>query len=169
MVVRLYPCPALSEDTPTIHLRHYKQSVSHEVHRKTVRDVSREDADSRTDNWQELVIIFVENSTYCQPMMKKWEHFADTCGGHFGRMEAARHRIELTSPQFRLIHLAPYIAVPEALVFEKEELYKKIKTGVVYPAGTDCAAPIVFAPKRDGTLQLCVHYCKLNAVHLGNA
>lgn len=35
---------------------------------------------------------------------------------------------------------------------------------VVEPVQTELAAPIMFAPKKDGTLQFCVNYHRMNAV-----
>ena len=53
---------------------------------------------------------------------------------------------------------------------EKEEVYKMLKAEVIEPRIENrVAAPIVFAPRRDGTLRFCVDYRRLNAMSVRDA
>ena len=48
---------------------------------------------------------------------------------------------------------------------EKDKVDKIVEQGVaVTSPSTDWAALVVFAPKKDGTLQFCVDYRRLNAL-----
>lgn len=46
--------------------------------------------------------------------------------------------------------------------FEKHEIYRILEAGVIEPANTEWASPIVMVPKKDGSLRFCVDYCKRN-------
>lgn len=94
-------------------------------------------------------------------MLSKLQHMR---GGHFNRVREAKHRIKSTSANERPTHSAPYCAGPSAPEFEKHEIGKMLAMDVIEPDQTECAAPIVFAPKKDGTLRFWGHYCKVNAV-----
>lgn len=53
---------------------------------------------------------------------------------------------------------------PKTREFEKEEIKKILKPQEIKPAETEWAALILFALKKDGTLQFSVEYRKLKAV-----
>ena len=55
-------------------------------------------------------------------------------------------------------------AGPKAREIEQEEVSKMLTAGVIEPATTEWASPVVLVPKTDGTLRFCVDYRKLNAL-----
>lgn len=40
---------------------------------------------------------------------------------------------------------------------------------VIEPLQTECAAPVAFTPRKDGSLPICVDYCKVNSVTVPNS
>ena len=78
--------------------------------------------------------------------------FAEMWDGQLGTITAAKHRIDLDPPDSIPIHSVPYRAGPKAREFEKQEIQKMLSMNVIEPAQSEWAAPIVFAPKKDGSL-----------------
>lgn len=73
-----------------------------------------------------------------------------------------RHRIELVDDA------TPYSCPPHRAglkhrELEQEEMQRKLAKGVIDPASSPWGAPIVFLPKKYGTLRFCVDYRRLNA------
>lgn len=83
---------------------------------------------------------------------------------HFGRISVAKDHIKLLEGSIEPVHSAPYGAGPKFREFEKFEIEKMLKDNKIEPAQTEWAALIVFAPKEDGCLGLCVNCRRLNAV-----
>ena len=53
---------------------------------------------------------------------------------------------------------------------EKAKLYKMVEQGVAVPIPTThWATPVVFSPKKDRTIQLCVDYRRLNSMNIHDA
>ena len=49
-----------------------------------------------------------------------------------------------------------------------EYLDKILKKGFIQPSTSPAGYPILFVPKKDGKLQLCVNYRQLNAIMVKN-
>ena len=60
------------------------------------------------------------------------------------------------------MHQQPYRAGPTQRELERKEIQSMLDKGVIEPANTEWASPIVFVPKPDGTLRFCVDYRRLN-------
>ena len=88
--------------------------------------------------------------------------FKDMWSGRFGKIDATKHRIEL-KPGAMPIYQALYQAGPAAREKEKKEIDRMLRAGVIETATAEWASPVVFVPKKDGTMQFCVDYRKLNA------
>lgn len=71
--------------------------------------------------------------------------FGFTQEGHRGRINSAKHRIELSSADEKPIHSAPYQAGPKVRDFEKNEFDKMLSDAVIEPAQRERAEPIVLA------------------------
>lgn len=74
------------------------------------------------------------------------------------------HRIEVCHPGTAPEHSAPYQARLKSREFEKAKINKVLAESIIKPVRTDQQSPIVFVPKRDRTLRLCVDYRKLVSV-----
>lgn len=127
-------------------------------------DALQEDSQQLTHNWPDEVDLSNNYGQYCQQfidMLSEFEHMWDR---HLGRINAAKHRIELNDRNTAPVHSTPYRAGPKTRGFERVKIDKMLVGNIIEPAQTEWASPIVFAPKEDGTLRFCVDYRKLNAV-----
>ena len=85
----------------------------------------------------------------------------DMWDGHLGEITAVQHHIDL-KPGARPHMARPFRAGPKAREFVQEEVKRMLKAGVIEPSQSEWAAPVVIAPKSDGTLRFCVDFRKLN-------
>lgn len=86
------------------------------------------------------------------------------CDGYLRTIRTVKHRIDLEPPEVEVIHSSHYRAGPAASQLEKADIYKMLRMRVIEPAQTEWASPIVFVPKKDGTLRLCVGYRRPNVL-----
>eukprot|EP00961_Rhodomonas_salina_P035850 482259-Rhodomonas_salina.1 len=56
-----------------------------------------------------------------------------------------------------------YQLSPQQITELKEQLTKMIEAGIIQPSNSPYGAPVLFAPKKDGGLRLCIDYQSLNA------
>ena len=94
--------------------------------------------------------------TMLQKYAKMWD-------GSLGEINTTEHHIELV-PDARPIASHPYRAGPKAREVEQKEVERMLQAGVIEPAQSAWASPVVLVPKPDGSLRFCVDYRKLNAV-----
>lgn len=92
--------------------------------------------------------------------MKKYDFMLN---GYLSRRNIANHRIAL-SPTDSPIYSAQYCAGPRQGEIKRKRIEKMRKAGIVEPAVTKWASPVVFAPKDDGGFRFCVDYHRLKAV-----
>ena len=83
--------------------------------------------------------------------------------GSLGEIAATEHRIDLV-PDARPIASPPYRAGLKAREAEQTEVNRMLEAGVIEPAQSAWASPVVLVPKPDGSLRFCVDYRRLNAV-----
>ena len=61
-----------------------------------------------------------------------------------------------------------YPLSPQELAALKEFLKENLEKGFIRESKSPASAPILFAPKKDGSLQLCVDYRGLNTITIKN-
>ena len=81
-------------------------------------------------------------------MLEDYTHMWD---GRLGNVEAAKHRINFV-PGAKPVCQAPYRAGPKQRELEKMEIDMMKEAGVIEPSTFEWDAPIVFTPKKVGTL-----------------
>lgn len=64
---------------------------------------------------------------------------------------------------------APYRLTVEQLTELKKQLETLLQKGHIRPSVSPFGAPVLFAPKKDGTLRLCVDYRALNRITIRNS
>lgn len=83
--------------------------------------------------------------------------------GKVGKVNVTEHHIDIqpgSKPQFS----QPYRAGPYARKVIKNTIDEMLEQDIVEPSKSEWAAPVVLAPKSDGTLRFCVDYRRLNSV-----
>ena len=89
--------------------------------------------------------------------------FKDMWSVLLGKFDAPKNGIEL-KPGARPIYQAPYRPGPIAREKEKKGIDRMRRARFIEPTSAEWASPVVFVPKKDGTMLFCVDYCKLNPV-----
>lgn len=72
--------------------------------------------------------------------------------GRVGCITTAKHRSKELDNQTKPAHSAPYRANLKTREFENAELEEMLKQQDIDPEQTESAAPIVLAPRKDGTI-----------------
>ena len=81
-------------------------------------------------------------------------------------MTCVEHHIDLV-PTAKTHRSVPYRACIRMHDIENVKVDKMMEQGVAVPVPpTAWAAPMVFAPNKDGTLRFCVDYRRLNAMNI---
>ncbi len=93
-------------------------------------------------------------------MLKKHESMWN---GKLGDINVVEHSIDLV-PGARPFKSQPYRAGPKTRELEQSEINKQLEAGVIEPAQSAWAAPVLFVPKKDGKLRFCIDYRKLNSM-----
>jgi hypothetical protein len=66
------------------------------------------------------------------------------------------------------IHKAPYRMAPTELRELKEQLQELLDRGFISPSVSPWGAPVLFAKRNDGSMQMCIDYQELNRVTIKN-
>ena len=82
--------------------------------------------------------------------------------GRLGEITAMEHRITL-QPGTKHIRSMPYRQGPAIRTRAEAEIQRMGDAGVIEPATSEWASPIVLVTKKDGSLRFCVDYRRLNA------
>ena len=108
-------------------------------------------------------------TTLSHPQSKQLERLQDEFGDIIqdisGKTTLVEHMI--STGDSLPIRLPPYRLAPTAQETLREEIKTLLEQGIIEPSKSPWAAPIVLAPKKDGTTRMCVDYRKLNAVTVG--
>jgi hypothetical protein len=83
--------------------------------------------------------------------------------GTLGEMKTPPHRFE-QSPGAQPVFQPPYQAGKAGQEIEQREVERMLKAGVIEPATSEWASPVVLITKKDGETRFFVDYRRLNAV-----
>ncbi|MGH0053304.1 MAG: reverse transcriptase/ribonuclease H family protein, partial [Sphaerochaetaceae bacterium] len=89
--------------------------------------------------------------------------FPSMWNGTLGEINTIEHNIDLI-PGTKAFFSHPYRAGPKQRAVAQAEIDRMLRLGVIEKAQSPWASPVVFAPKKDGTLRFCVDYRRLNSV-----
>ena len=88
--------------------------------------------------------------------------------GSLGDIKITEHRID-TDPNKGPARQVPYRMGPVRRQAASEEIKSMLDKGIIEPATSEWASPIVLVPKKDGQLRFCVDYRKLNEQTIADA
>ena len=83
--------------------------------------------------------------------------------GRLGQVHSTAHRIQLI-PGAKPAYSQPYRAGTKAREAESSEIHRMLRAGVIEPATSEWASPVVLVPKPDGSMRFCIDYRRLNTV-----
>jgi len=96
-------------------------------------------------------------------IIRMLEFHASMWHGELGEIAATNHRINLQQ-EAKPSRQAPYRAGHKSRELIAEQVRKMRDAGVIEPAQSEWASPVVIVTKKDGSPRFCVDYRKLNAV-----
>ena len=124
-------------------------------------DYSTPDEGPVEPNWREHVDIGREYAAHREEIVDLLQEFEGMWSGRLGTIKAAKHRIDLEEGA-KPVYQPPYRAGHRARGIEKAEIGRMLQEGVIEPASSEWASPVVLVPKKDGSLRFCVDYRRLN-------
>ena len=151
------------ESVLTVTMKKLKETFEDSAFRHEIAEQAKQEHTEA--DWKDVVDIGEDSKKYKQKLISMLEKHSAMWDGHLGHIHATKHRIELT-PGAKPVYQQPYRASPTQREHERKEIEKMLTEGVIEPSTSEWAAPVVFAPKKDGTLRFCVDYRRLNAVTL---
>lgn len=89
------------------------------------------------------------------------EKFQSRWDGYLEKILVAKHSNVPNFVDVVPIHTASYWAGPWQLVLKKKNVDQIVSADVADPVTTGWEAPIVFVPKKNGSLRSCVNYLRL--------
>ncbi|CAM4315082.1 unnamed protein product [Lepidochelys olivacea] len=67
------------------------------------------------------------------------------------------------------IRCSPFRVTGKTAQDLEREVWDTLALGVIQPSASPWASPVVLVPKKDGSVQFCVDYRKLNAITVSDA
>ena len=124
---------------------------------------TNKDPKNSPENWEEeMDLSYIEDDKLRSRVLDMLRKHSSLWSGALGSIRATEHRIPLevgTKP----IRSMPYRKEPAMREMVANEVNKMLNAGVIEPASTKWASPVVLIPKKDGSLRFCVDYRLLNA------
>ena len=127
-------------------------------------DTNGPDEPTKPTDWRDAIELgHIENNemrTKILTLLTKHEDMWTT--GRLGEITATDHRITLETGT-KPVRSMPYRQAPAMRTKAEAKIRRMRDAGVIEPATSEWASPIVPAPKKDGSLRFCVEYRRLNA------
>ena len=114
-------------------------------------------------DWEkEIDLSYIDDDKLRDHVLEMLRKHSSLWSGALGMIRATEHRIPL-EPETKPIRSLPYRKGPAMREMVAKEVNKMLNAGVIAPASTEWASPVVLVQKKDGSLRFCVDYRRLNA------
>lgn len=107
-------------------------------------------------NRHKPIVVVGEDSYYKNEFIDMLTPFRSMSDVHLGWIDTTKHRVDLESAIIRTMLSAPYFAVQKARSFVWSEFESILALNMIEAVQTKYPSPVVFAPKKDGTVRFCV-------------
>ena len=112
--------------------------------------------------WEDAIdLSHVEDAELRGQIIAMLRKHAKMWDGTLGTIHATEHRIDL-EPGTRPMRSMPYRQGPARREMVREQVDAMLRAGVIEPATSEWASPVVLVPKKDNSLRFCVDYRSLN-------
>ena len=142
----------------------FKTTTANDFTNKESTDTNGPDEPTKPTDWRDTIDLgHIENNemrTKILTMVRKHKDMRKA--GRLREITDTEHRITLETGTKPILSM-PYRQGPEMRTKAEAEIRKMRDAGVVEPATPEWASPIVLVPKKDGSLQFCIDYRRLNA------
>ena len=137
-----------------------------ETHRANISGVSEVEP-SKNKEGVDVQELDLSHVAFChrekpRTMLRKYSHMWN---GSLGQITTTEHTIDLV-PGPRRVSLVLFRAVSKALQAEQDEVDRMLRAGVIEPAQSEWAPPVVLVPKPDGSFRFCVDYRRMDTIPL---
>ena len=127
-----------------------------------------EDAEDKKD-WRERVdLAHLKDASLRERVMALLEKYSTVFEGKLGQISATEHHINLKPGTIPILQ-QPYRAGPEKREHIREQIEYQLAAGVIEPAQSEWASPVLLAPKKDGQQRFCIDFRRLNAATVPDA
>ena len=117
----------------------------------------------RDSSWKDQIdLSHIRHSSLRRKIMRLLERHKSMFYGKLGTVHATTHHIEL-KPGTAPIRQLSYRARSEKREQIHEQIAYQLAAGVIEPAQSEWASPVLLAPKKDGTMRFCIDFRRLNA------
>lgn len=152
------------EDTPLVHTNISIQDVlGIDIPSENDKEVDESNANSEARKMVDDLPLPRVLERLVESAKRMLKRHARMWNGHLGRIEAARHHIELV-PGANPFKQQPYRQGPKGRMYIDKEIRKQLSEGVIQPSKSEWGSPMVLESKQDGSLRFCVDFRKLNSL-----
>ena len=106
--------------------------------------------------------------TVMRPEYMDFEDIASEINTSILALHKAHDHDIVLEPEISLPHWPIYNLSEHKLKVLQEYIKTALNKGWIWPLTSPVGAPIIFVPKKDGSLWLCIDYCGLNSIIVKN-
>lgn len=139
----------------TVAAEKYK-NVSRNDHKDRQKEIENVDNNKLNTRLRDNDITVEQYTKNRQELLAKLVKSQKMCGRHMDHIGMAKHHIKRTAPDVPPINSASYDTGENTRGLEKAKIDKMLCMNFRESAQPECTSRLVFASKKDGSLQFCI-------------